>query len=128
METSTEKQVPVSNRSCNLLSKAVKRVNKFQQTCQRETFSNIDLVSELNLIVTNDTSCQTDFQSVIGRPRYNEADHLIFGLNKHIQSLEKQLDEKQIIIETLSQNIQNCSYNTSLLIVTIKLIKFLWEI
>ena len=128
METSTEKQVPVSNRSCNLLSKAVKRVNKFQQTCQRETFSNIDLVSELNLIVTNDTSCQTDFQSVIGRPRYNEADHLISALNKHIQSLEKQLDEKQIIIETLSQNIQNCSYNTSLLIVTIKLIKFLWEI
>ena len=33
------------------------------------------------------------------------------ALNKHIQSLEKQLDEKQIIIETLLQNIQNCSYN-----------------
>ena len=34
METSTEKQLPVSNRSCNLLSKAVKRerVDKFQQT------------------------------------------------------------------------------------------------
>ena len=36
METS-EKQFPVSNRSCNLLSKAVKRVNKFQQTSQPET-------------------------------------------------------------------------------------------
>ena len=34
METSTEKQLPLSNRSCNLLSKAVKRVDKFQQTCQ----------------------------------------------------------------------------------------------
>ena len=32
-------------------------------------------------------------------------------MNKHIQSLEKQLDEKQIIIETLLQNIHNCSYN-----------------
>ena len=61
--------------------------------------------------MTNDTSCQTDFQSEIGRPRYNEADHLIPALNKHIQSLEKQLDEKQIIIETPLQNIQNCSYN-----------------
>ena len=111
METSTEKQVPLSNRSCNLPSKAVKRVDKFQQTCQPETFSNLGLVSELNLIVTKDTSCQTDFQSEISRPRYNEANHLISTLNKHIQSLEKQLDEKQIIIETLLQNIHNYSYN-----------------
>ena len=84
METSTEKQVPVSNRSCSLLSKAAKRVDKFQQTCQPETFSNLGLVSELNLIVTSDTSCQRDFQSEIGRPRYNEADHLISALNNHI--------------------------------------------
>ena len=110
METSTEKQVPVSKRSCNLPSKAVKRVDKFQQTCQPETFSNLGLVSELNLIVTNDTSCQTDFQSEIGRPRYYEANHLISALNKNIQSLEKQLDEKQIIIEALLQTIHNCSY------------------
>ena len=61
--------------------------------------------------MTKDTSCQTDFQSEIGRPRYNEANHLISVLNKHIQSLEKQLDEKQIIIETRLQNIHNCSYN-----------------
>ena len=111
METSTEKPLPVSNRSCNLLSKAVKRVDKFQQTYQPETCSNLDLVSELNLVVTNDTSCQTDFQSEIGRPRYNDSDHLISALNKHIKSLEKQLDEKQIIIETLLQNIHNCSNN-----------------
>ena len=61
--------------------------------------------------MTNDTSCQTDFQSEIGRPRYNDSDHLISALNKHIKSLEKQLDEKQIIIETLPQNIHNCSNN-----------------
>ena len=70
METSTEKQLPVSNRSCNLLSKSVKKVDKFQQTYQPETFNNLDLVSGLNVVVTNDTSCQTDFQSKIGRPRY----------------------------------------------------------
>ena len=128
METSTEKQLPVSNRSCNLLSKAVKRVDKFQQTYQPETFNNLDLVSELNVVVTNDTSCQTDFQSEIGRPRYNEADHLISALNKHIKSLEKQLDEKQTIIETLLQNIQNCSYNNVLLLATVTLTKFLAKI
>ena len=111
METSTEKQVSLSNRSCNLPSKAVKRVDKFQQTCQPETLSNLGLVSEINHIVTKDTSCQTDFQSEISRPRYNEANHLISALNKHTQSPEKQLDEKQIIIETLLQNIHNCSYN-----------------
>ena len=43
-ETSTEKKLPGGSRSCNLLSKAVKRVDKFQQTCQPENFSNLDLV------------------------------------------------------------------------------------
>ena len=111
METSTETPLSVCNRSCNLLSKAVKRVDKFQETYQPETCSNLNLVSELNLAVTNDISCQTDFQSEIGRPRYNDADHLIPALNKHVKSLEKQLDEKQRIIETLLQNIHNCSNN-----------------
>ena len=100
METSTEKQVPLSNRSCNLPSKAVKRVDEFQQTSQPETFSNLGLVSELNLIVTKDTSCQTDFQSEIGRPRFS-------------------LFYKIFMIVLIT---------TSLLIATIKLIKFLWKI
>ena len=104
METSTETPLPVSNSSCNLLSKTVKRVDKFHHP---ETCSNLDLVSELNLVVTNDTSFQTGFQSEIGRPRYNDANHLISALNKHIKSSEKQLDEKQITIETLLKNIHN---------------------
>ena len=93
MET-TVKPLAVTNRSCNLLSKAVKRVDKFWQTSQPETCSNLDLASELSLAVANDTSYQTDFQSEIGRPRYNDADNLISALYKHIKSLEKQLDEK----------------------------------
>ena len=55
-----------------------------------------------------------NFQSEIDRPSYNEADHLISALNKYIQSSEKQLDEKQVVIETLLHNIQNCSYNNIL--------------
>ena len=109
MKTSTEKPLPVSSRCCNLLSKAAKRVDKFQQTYQPETYSNLDVVSEFNLVVTNGTSCQTDFQSESGRQRYNDADHLTSALNKHRKSLENQLDEKQIIIHTLLQNNHNCS-------------------
>ena len=105
------KPLPVSNRSCNLLSKAVKRVNKFQQTNEPDACSNLDLASELSLVMTNDTSCQTDFQSKTGRPRYNDADHLISAFNKHIKSLQKQLDGNQVIIETLLQNVHNCSNN-----------------
>ena len=69
--------------------KAVKRVDKFQQTYQPATCSNLDLVSELNLTVTNDASYQTYFQSKIGRPRYNDADHLTSALNKQIKSFRK---------------------------------------
>ena len=122
METSTEKPLPVSNRSRNLLSKAVKRVDKIQQIYQPEACSNLDLVSELNMVVTNNTSCQTDFQSEIGRRRYIDADHLISALNKHVKGLEKQLDEKQIIIETLLQIFMIVLITTSLLIATLKVL------
>ena len=49
---------------------------------------------------------------LVDRPRYNATDHLISALNKHIKGLEKQLDEKHIIIETLLQNIHNFSNNS----------------
>ena len=111
METSTETPLPVSNRSRNLLSKAVKRVDEIQEIYQPEACSNLDLVSELNMVVTNNTTCQTDFQSEIGRRRYIDADHMISALNKHVKGFEKQLDEKQIIIEALLQNIHDCSNN-----------------
>ena len=72
--------------------------------------------------MTNDTSCQTDFQSEIGRPRYNDADHLISAL---IKSLEKQLDEKQKLLYKIFIVILIA---TSLLVATIKLIKVLLKI
>ena len=59
--------------------------------------------------MTNDKSCLTDFQSKTGRPRYNDADHLISAFNKHIKSLQKQLGGNQILKETLLQNVHNCS-------------------
>ena len=66
----------------------------------------------------------------VGRPRYNEAGHLIFALNKHMQNLEKQLDEKQIIIETLIETKYSEFFfrTTLLLMAIIKKIKFLLKI
>ena len=37
----------------------------------------LGLVSEFNLVVTNATSFQTNFQGEVARPRYNKVDHLI---------------------------------------------------
>ena len=51
--------------------RACKRVDKFQQTCKTETFSNLELVSEINLVATNDTSWPTNFQNKMGRPMHN---------------------------------------------------------
>ena len=64
-------------------------------------------------MVTEDISCQTDFQDDVCRTKYNESDPLICALKKHIQSLERQLDEKQIIIESLFKTIQTFSYNNT---------------
>ena len=61
---------------------------------------------------------------------YNENRFLITALNNHIKSLEKQLDEKQVVIETLIlQKVFTKIYKTFLtttllLLATINLIKF----
>ena len=51
--------------------RACKRVDKFQQTCRTETFSNLELVSEINFAATNATSWPTNFQNIMGRPMHN---------------------------------------------------------
>ena len=100
MGTSTEKQESVSNKSYNLHSEAVKNVNKLWQTRQPDTSSSINLVSEINLVVKNDVS-QTDIETEFRCPSYTENSLLIATWNNHMHSLEKQLNEKQVVIETL---------------------------
>ena len=100
MGTSTEKQESVSNKSYNLHSEAVKNVNKLWQTRQPDTSSSINLVSEINLVVKNDVS-QTDIETEFRCPSYNENSLLIATWNNHMHSLEKELNEKQVVIETL---------------------------
>ena len=113
MEASTQKKLPVSNKNSNLNAEA----SEFQQTYEQQTCSNLDnLVSSINIVVTEDISCQTDLQADTCRgckPTYNESDALIYALKTHIDSLERQLNEKQTIIESLLKTFQTSSYNNT---------------
>ena len=44
----------------------------------------------------------------------NENRLLITALNSHIKSLEKELNEKQAVMETLLKNLQNFFYNNTI--------------
>ena len=60
--------------------------------------------------MTKDSTCQTDIETGFQDLSGNENRLLITALNDHIKSLEKQLYEKQVVIETLFKNLQNFSY------------------
>ena len=83
MDTSIEKQQGlVSNGNCYLRSKVAKNINQainLLVASQRENF-NVNSDNNINVVVTKVVTCQTDIE--------------ITALNNHIQSLEKQLDEK----------------------------------
>ena len=50
--------------------------------------------------MTKDATCQADIETVFQDLSDNENRLLITALNNHIKSLEKQLYEKQVVIET----------------------------
>ena len=104
MERSTEKQGPVSNESYNLNS------DKLRQARQPYTSNNINFVKKINLVVTNDVSCQADIETGFRSP-INESSFSITAFKNHIHSLEKKLNEKEAFIEKLLKSFQNCSYN-----------------
>ena len=74
--------------------------------------------------MTKDATCQADIETVFQDLSDNENRLLITALNNHIKSLEKQLDKKQVNIETLLKNLQNFFYNNIFALATINLIKF----
>ena len=114
MNTSIEKQQgPVSNGNCYLSSKVAKDINQainLLVESQRETF-NVNPDNSINGVVTKETICQKDIETGFQGLSDNENRLLITVLNSHIKSLEKQLDEKQVLIETLLKNLRNFSYN-----------------
>ena len=78
--------------------------------------------------MTKDATCQADIETVFQDLSDNENRLLITALNNHIKSLEKQLDKKQVNIETLLKNLQNFFYNNIFALATINLIKFFVKI
>ena len=69
---------------------------------QRENL-NVNLDNNINVVVTKDATCQTDIETGFQDLSDNENRLLITALNNHIKSLEKQLDEKQMVIKTLKK-------------------------
>ena len=59
-----------------------------------------------------DATCQTDIETGFQDLSDKENRLLITPLNNHIKSLDKQLDEKQVVIEAFLKDLQNFSYNT----------------
>ena len=66
---------------------------------QRENL-NVNLDNNINVVVTKDATCQTDIETGFQDLSDNENRLLITALNNHIKILEKQLDEKQVVIVT----------------------------
>ena len=107
INTSIEKQQgPVNNGNCYLLSKVTKNVNQAINLLvakQREDF-NVNSDNNINVVVAKDASCQTDIETGFQGLSDNEKGLLVTALNNHRKSLEKQLDEKQVVTETLLKN------------------------
>ena len=62
--------------------------------------------------MTKNVTCQADIETGFQDLSNNENRLLITALYNHIKSLEKKLDEKQLVIETLLKNLQSFSYNS----------------
>ena len=71
---------------------------------QTENF-NVNSDNNINVHVTKDATCQTDIKTGFESLDDNGNRVLITTLNNHIKSLEKQLDEKHVVIETLLKNL-----------------------
>ena len=74
--------------------------------------------------MTKDATCETDIETEFQDLSDNENRPLITALNNHIKSLEKQLDEKQVVIKTLKKFTKLLLQQHRFLLATINLIKF----
>ena len=104
INTPIEKQQgPVSNGNCHRRSKVAKNINQAINLLvanQRENF-NVNADNNINVLVAKYATCKTDIETVFQDLCDHENKLLITAFNNHIKSLDKQLDEKQVRIETL---------------------------
>ena len=94
----------------NIVAKNINQAINLLVASQRENF-NVNSDNNINVVVTKDAICQTDIETGFQDLSDNENRLLITALNNHTKSLEKQLDEKQVVTESFLKNLQNLSYN-----------------
>ena len=94
----------------NIVAKNINQAINLFVASQRENF-NVNSDNNINVVVTKDAICQTDIETGFQDLSDNENRLLITALNNHTKSLEKQLDEKQVVTESFLKNLQNLSYN-----------------
>ena len=102
MNTPTEKQQgPVSNGNCYRRSKVAKNINQAINLLVANQRENFNADNNINVLVAKCATCKTDIETVFQDLCDNENKLLTTAFNNHIKSLDKQLDEKQVRIETL---------------------------
>ena len=94
----------------NIVAKNINQAINLFVASQRENF-NVNSDNNINVVVTKDAICQTDIETGFQDLSDNENRLLITALNNHTKSLEKQLDEKQVVTESFLKNLQNLSYH-----------------
>ena len=94
----------------NIVAKNINQAINLLVASQRENF-NVNSDNNINVVVTKDATYQTDIETGFQDLNNNENRLLITALNNRTKSLEKQLDEKQVVIESFLKNLQNVSYN-----------------
>ena len=102
MNTPIEKQQgPVSNGNCHRRSKVAKNINQAINLLVANQRENFNADNNINVLVAKYATCKTDIETVFQDLCDNENKLLITAFNNHIKSLDKQLNEKQVRIETL---------------------------
>ena len=115
MDSSLETQdlSTVSNESIFIHSKNRRDITKVSKPEISFISNDLNISEEIDIINTKDVSCNTDRL----RPEIKCAGNDTFLINAfkdHISSLQRQLKEKQIIIELLLTNFQHCSYSNTI--------------
>ena len=78
----------------------------------------VNIFEDLDIIVTKETSCNTDASDDFLTDRKqkcpNNDSALVTALKEHVDSQKRQLRDKQLIIESLLANLQHHPQNNSL--------------
>ena len=114
MDSSLERQdlSTVSTENITICSKNRRDIMKVSKPEISFIGSDLNISEEIDIVNTQDISCNTDQLRSEIKCACNDTLR-INAFKDHISSLERQLKEKQTIIELLLTNLQHCSYSNT---------------